>query len=85
MKVLNKEIQDEARRRMEEGAMDSGDEWVRKFVCFLKTCITVQILYFDPGEQNFLPVNTWWYIKTNHGFYRMGQGEKQLSHNMWCD
>ena len=28
MKVLNKEIQDEARRRMEEGAMDSGDEWV---------------------------------------------------------
>jgi len=27
-KVLNKEIQDEARRRMEEGAMDSGDEWV---------------------------------------------------------
>jgi len=26
--VLNKEIQDEARRRMEEGAMDSGDEWV---------------------------------------------------------
>ena len=27
--MLNKEIQDEARRRMEEGAMDSGDEWVR--------------------------------------------------------
>ena len=29
MKVLNKEIRDEARRRMEEGAMDSGDVWVR--------------------------------------------------------
>ena len=27
--VLNKEIQDEARRRMKEGAIDSGDEWVR--------------------------------------------------------
>ena len=34
MKVLNKEIQDEARRRMEEGAMDSGDEWVRDIKYF---------------------------------------------------
>ena len=34
-KVLNKEIQDEAKRRMEEGAMDSGDEWVRCNTFFL--------------------------------------------------
>jgi hypothetical protein len=28
-KGLKTEIQDDARRKMEEGAIDSGDEWVR--------------------------------------------------------
>lgn len=48
--MLNKEIQDEARRRMEGGAMDSGDEWVRDLltIAMLEVfAVAVICVYFN--------------------------------------